>query len=55
MTRIFIFSSVVMFIATSALSAQEPAPTTPPQPEVASPVTPLPPVDAPRGSPTVDV
>ena len=48
MTRIIISLSVVIFIATSAILkpwAQEPVPTTPPQPEVAPPVEPLPPGD----------
>ena len=51
MTRIFISLSVVMFIATSAVWAQEPVPTTPTQPEVAPPVERLPPVDTPQVPP----
>ncbi len=48
MTRIFISLSVVTFIATSALWAQEPAPTTSPLPEVTTPVEPVQPTDAPQ-------
>jgi hypothetical protein len=45
MTRIFICLSVVMTIATSAVCAQDPAPPTPPQPEVTTPPERLPRVD----------
>lgn len=46
MTRIFICVSVVMTLATSAVWAQDPAPTTPPQPEVTTPPERLPRVES---------
>lgn len=51
MTRIFISLFVVMLLAMSTAWAQDPMPTTPPQPEVSSPAEPLPPVDPPEVPP----
>lgn len=51
MTRIFISLSVVMFTAVTAVWAQEPVPTTPPQADVSPPADPLPPVDPPEVPP----